>query len=99
MRMGATHFLMKRLPKVATEMALHTLAYNLTPGDEHHGHPAADGRDPSIVKAGKSSSRPSWPLRQSVLTRLRPKSDIDWLQRLLIPLADSTHFRRSKLTR
>jgi transposase len=23
MRMGATHFLMKRLPKVATEMALH----------------------------------------------------------------------------
>jgi macrodomain Ter protein organizer (MatP/YcbG family) len=27
MRMGATHFLMKRLPKVATEMALHVLAY------------------------------------------------------------------------
>jgi hypothetical protein len=30
MRMGATNFLMKRLPKVATEMALHVLAYNLT---------------------------------------------------------------------
>jgi transposase len=30
MRMGATHFRMKRLPKVATEMALHVLAYNLT---------------------------------------------------------------------
>ena len=30
MRMGATHFLMKRLSKVATEMALHVLAYNLT---------------------------------------------------------------------
>ncbi len=30
MRMGATHFLMKRLPKVATEMALHVLDYNLT---------------------------------------------------------------------
>ena len=30
MRMGATHFLMKRLPKVATEMALHVLAYNPT---------------------------------------------------------------------
>jgi hypothetical protein len=30
MRMGATHFLMKRLPKVAPEMALHVLAYNLT---------------------------------------------------------------------
>jgi hypothetical protein len=30
MRMGATHFLMKTLPKVAGEMALHVLAYNLT---------------------------------------------------------------------
>jgi len=30
MWMGATHFLMKRLPNVATEMALHVLAYNLT---------------------------------------------------------------------
>jgi transposase len=30
MRMGAAHFLMKRLPKVATEMALHVLAYNMT---------------------------------------------------------------------
>jgi transposase len=30
MRMGATHFLMKRLPKVRGEMALHVLAYNLT---------------------------------------------------------------------
>jgi hypothetical protein len=28
--MGATHFLMKRLPKDATEMALYVLAYNLT---------------------------------------------------------------------
>jgi len=27
--MGATHFLMKRLPRVATEMALNVLAYNL----------------------------------------------------------------------
>ena len=29
-RMGATHFLMKTLPRVASEMALHALAYNLT---------------------------------------------------------------------
>ena len=29
-RMGATHFLMKTLPRVATEMSLHVLAYNLT---------------------------------------------------------------------
>jgi hypothetical protein len=28
-RMGATHFLMKTLPRVAAEMALHVLAYNL----------------------------------------------------------------------
>lgn len=30
MRMGATHFLLKTLPKVATEMALCVLTYNLT---------------------------------------------------------------------
>jgi hypothetical protein len=30
MRMGATHVLMKTLPKVATEMARHVLTYNLT---------------------------------------------------------------------
>jgi hypothetical protein len=30
MRLGATHFLMKTLPRVAAEMALHVLAYNLT---------------------------------------------------------------------
>jgi transposase len=30
LRMGATHFLMKRLPKVRGEMTLHVLAYNLT---------------------------------------------------------------------
>ena len=27
--MGSTHFLMKRLPNVKTEMSLHILAYNL----------------------------------------------------------------------
>ena len=26
---GATHFLMKTLPKVSTEMSLHVLAYNM----------------------------------------------------------------------
>jgi transposase len=29
-RMGATHFLIKRLRNVAAEMALHVLAYNIT---------------------------------------------------------------------
>ena len=28
--MGAVHFLMKTLPRIAGEMALHVLAYNLT---------------------------------------------------------------------
>ena len=28
--MGATHFLMKRMPNVATEMAMKVLSYNLT---------------------------------------------------------------------
>ena len=27
--MGSTHFLIKRLPRVSTEMSLHALAYNL----------------------------------------------------------------------
>jgi hypothetical protein len=43
-RMGATHFLMKRLPNVAAEMALHILAYNLT-RDEYRGKAEADLRD------------------------------------------------------
>jgi transposase len=30
LRMGATHFLLKTLPKMRSEMALHVLAYNLT---------------------------------------------------------------------
>jgi len=29
-RMGTTHFLMKTLPRIASEMALHVLAYNMT---------------------------------------------------------------------
>src|ERR1700759_1097080 len=42
-------------------------------GDEHHGRPATNGRDPSIVKARE---RQSTRLPRSVLTRPRPKSDI-----------------------
>ena len=30
LRIGTAHFLLKRLPKVASEMAQHVLAYNLT---------------------------------------------------------------------
>jgi hypothetical protein len=52
MRMGATHFLMKRLPKVATEMALHVLAYNLT-RVMNIMYSATRGRDQGIGKAAK----------------------------------------------
>jgi hypothetical protein len=38
--MGATHFLMKRLPNAAAEMALHVLAYNLTRVMNIRGRPA-----------------------------------------------------------
>jgi hypothetical protein len=47
-RMVATHFLMTTLPRVATEMALHVLAYNLT-RHEHHGCPTTPGGDEGIV--------------------------------------------------
>ena len=47
--MGATHFLMKRLPKVATEMALHVLAYNLTRVMNIVGvKPPVPGGDPGL---------------------------------------------------
>jgi macrodomain Ter protein organizer (MatP/YcbG family) len=78
MRMGATHFLMKRLPKVANEMALHVLAYNLTRVMNILGIQPL--RHPGIVKsrttAGFTSSCSSNILRQNVFTRPRPISDI-----------------------
>ncbi len=37
-RMGATHFAMKTLKNVGTEMALHVLAYNLTRAMNILGH-------------------------------------------------------------
>jgi len=45
-RMGATHFLMKRLPNVATEMALNVLQPHAR--HEHHRHQAAPGGNPSV---------------------------------------------------
>jgi hypothetical protein len=71
--MGATHFLMKTLPRVASEMALHVLAYNLTRVMNIMGIGplmAAQGiantsRTPALYA--------SWP---GVSTRPRPISDI-----------------------
>jgi hypothetical protein len=44
--MGAT--LMKALPRVATEMALRVLAYNLTRAMKHHGRSTAERGDTDI---------------------------------------------------
>jgi Transposase DDE domain len=51
-RMGATHFLMKTLPRVASEMALHVLAYNLT-RVMNHRHSATHHSDEGIVSIRK----------------------------------------------
>ncbi len=48
MWMGATHFLMKRLKNVRTEMALTCARLQSHPGHEHHRHPPADGGDPGV---------------------------------------------------
>ena len=50
MRMGTTHFLMKRLPKVATEMALHVLALQSHARDENRRREAAPGGDPGLSR-------------------------------------------------
>jgi transposase len=60
-RMGATHFLMKTLPRVASEMALHVLAYNLTRlmnmvlGIDCGLHVVAD--DPGVLAARRHRTR------------------------------------------
>jgi hypothetical protein len=62
MRMGATHFLMKRLPKVATEMATTRARLQSNPRDEHHGHRAALGSDEGIASTSptrRATNRPS----------------------------------------
>src|ERR1700724_2552170 len=78
MRMGATHFLMKTLPRVATEMALHVLAYNLT-------------RVINILRVNPHGRLPASPARlsfcQNVFARPRPEAAIAALQQtnLLVP--------------
>ena len=62
-RMGATHFLMKTLPKVAAEMALHVLAYNLTRVMNIIGiKPAERGRIQLITTNGKGEITGVYPL-------------------------------------
>ena len=73
MRMGATHFLMKRLPKVRRDGAA-CPGLQSHPRHEHHGLPPASGCDASIAQARKTIA--NWPVltssNQGVLTRPRP---------------------------
>jgi transposase len=50
-RMGATHFLTKTLPRVASEMALHVLGYNLTPRVKLGRRPALHRRNAGVIGA------------------------------------------------
>ena len=71
---------MKRLPKVATEMALHVLAYNLTGVMNIIGTQSLMAAIRlSQVRDGVSQSGnfPTLPLSQSVLTRPRPGTDME----------------------
>jgi len=72
-RMGATHFLMKTLPRVASEMALHVLAYNLTRAINPMG-----GGYESVVAAPLSPD--SRRHQQAVFTRPRPMAGIEFRQ-------------------
>src|SRR5215467_104262 len=73
-RMGATHFLMKTLPKVAAEMALSVLAYNLTRVINILGtRPLIAGmKRLHTLPHRHCLSRP----RQCVITQPRPGTDI-----------------------
>ena len=54
MRMGATHFLMKTLPKVAGEMALQRARLQSDARHEHRRHQAADGGDRGVRRPGSN---------------------------------------------
>jgi hypothetical protein len=88
MRMGAMHLLMKRLPKVATEMAtrlqLHT-------SDEHYGYSAADGRDQGIAKAKirKPLASPPGPVRPLTAKRFDTAKTLKRHARLRIAAAQN----------
>ena len=54
-RMGATHFLMKTLPRVASEMGATGLQSH--PRHEYRRHPASPGGDQGVI----GSAPPYWP--------------------------------------
>jgi hypothetical protein len=65
-RMGATHFLMKTLPRIATEMALRVLAYNLTRVMNIIGV-TAHGGDQGIIAADLRPSAIAEPPRAAAI--------------------------------
>jgi hypothetical protein len=73
-RMGATHFLTKALPKVAAEMALSVLAYNLTRVMNIIRDQAADGCDRGLRPSRSCLLIDS--SRKGVFTRPRPEADV-----------------------
>jgi hypothetical protein len=77
-RMGATHFLTKTLPKVATEMALSVLASD--PCYQRRRCELTHGGDEGIVAADTRSSAFTNDMprrfRPAVFTRPRPKAGI-----------------------
>ena len=78
MRMGATHFLMKRLPKVATEMALARARLQSHARHEHRRRQAADRGDRGLRRPGSRPLRASEPLRmrrRRTTVASRPKSE------------------------
>ena len=96
-RMGATHFLMKTLPRVAAEMALHVLAYNMTRVMNIMGTKPLNSGDDGVVTADMRPSAGADPpraaetpdrqcYRQCVFARPRPSTDIRTV---------STAFRKS----
>ena len=70
--MGATHFQMKTLKNVGTEMALHVLAYNMKRVMQHSGRWWFDGGDPGI---GPHRCQPP-PTGLRVFTQAGPISDM-----------------------
>ncbi len=77
-RMGATHFLMKTLPKVATEMALSRARLQSDARHEHRRRQAADRGDGRLRRPSVGGCASSQPLRMCVgrtTVASRPKSE------------------------
>ena len=95
--MGATHFQMRRLRNVRTEMALHVLAYNIKRMIELHRHRPAPTRDPHLrignIRSAKDRSAAG--LRPDLDITSTPGEDVSTQPR---PKAEITLTRRKRLT-